>query len=135
MKNRLSHDLQVFENRFKEIIKKVDRFLTQLKRLYLAVVKNCSTFAQKSRIIMILFFKTSTESIIATEINHQPNQEEINELCWLYGNATCLEADTIDGFYVGPRREMVTPWSTNAVEITQNIKSFNSSFSTQAIRR
>ena len=70
---------------------------------------------------MILFFKTSTESIIATEINHQPNQEEINELCWLYGNATCLEADTIDGFYVGPRREMVTPWSTNAVEITQNM--------------
>ena len=47
---------------------------------------------------MILFFKTSTESIIATEINHQPNQEEINELCWLYGNATCLESDTLSGF-------------------------------------
>ena len=70
---------------------------------------------------MILFFKTSTESIIATEINHQPNQEEINELCWLYGNATCLESDTLSGFYVGPRREMITPWSTNAVEITQNM--------------
>jgi len=70
---------------------------------------------------MILFFKTSTESIIATEINHQPNQEEINKLCWLYGNATCLESDTLNGYYVGPRREMITPWSTNAVEITQNM--------------
>ena len=70
---------------------------------------------------MILFFKTSTESIIATEINHQPNQEEINKLCWLYGNATCLESDTLTGYYVGPRREMITPWSTNAVEITQNM--------------
>ncbi len=29
--------------------------------------------------------------------------------------------DKIEGFFVGPRREMVTPWSTNAVEITQNM--------------
>lgn len=27
----------------------------------------------------------------------------------------------MQGFYVGPRREMITPWSTNAVEITQNM--------------
>ena len=70
---------------------------------------------------MILFFKTLNEHVIATEIDHQPNQEEINELCWLYGNATCLSVDTLEGFYVGPRREMITPWSTNAVEITQNM--------------
>ncbi len=31
------------------------------------------------------------------------------------------ESDSLSGFFVGPRREMVTPWSTNAVEITQNI--------------
>lgn len=70
---------------------------------------------------MILFFKTQKENVIATEIDHQPNQEEVNELCWLYGDAACLEADKLDGFFIGPRREMITPWSTNAVEITQNM--------------
>ena len=70
---------------------------------------------------MVLFFKTPSDHVIATEINHQPNQDEINELCWLYGNATPVEAETMDGYYVGPRREMITPWSTNAVEITQNM--------------
>ena len=70
---------------------------------------------------MILFFKTQNEHVIATEIDHQPNPEEVNELCWLYGDASFLQCDTLEGYYVGPRREMVTPWSTNAVEITQNM--------------
>jgi phosphoribosylformylglycinamidine synthase len=30
-------------------------------------------------------------------------------------------AETINGKYIGPRREMITPWSTNAVEISQNM--------------
>jgi len=54
-------------------------------------------------------------------VDHQLNQDEVKELCWLYGDATLMDAQTLDGFYVGPRREMVTPWSTNAVEITQNM--------------
>ena len=70
---------------------------------------------------MIFFFQTKADSIIATEINHTPNQEEIDALCWLYGDATPVENTSLEGFYVGPRREMVTPWSTNAVEITQNM--------------
>lgn len=59
--------------------------------------------------------------MIATEIDHKPSQDEINELCWLYGDATLEDAQQLQGFYVGPRREMITPWSTNAVEITQNM--------------
>jgi phosphoribosylformylglycinamidine synthase len=75
---------------------------------------------------MILFFKTPTKSIIATEADHQLNVQEIEELCWLYGGAELLASagkaqTTVEGFFVGPRREMVTPWSTNAVEITQNM--------------
>ena len=50
---------------------------------------------------MILFFRTSQKSIIATQVDHQLNQDEINELCWLYGNAAVEQ--------------------TNAVEITQNM--------------
>ncbi|MBR4368044.1 MAG: phosphoribosylformylglycinamidine synthase [Prevotella sp.] len=70
---------------------------------------------------MILFFKTPQESVIATEVDHQLSKDEIRELCWLYGDAECLDAETMSGYFVGPRREMVTPWSTNAVEITQNM--------------
>ncbi|MBO5187635.1 MAG: phosphoribosylformylglycinamidine synthase [Prevotella sp.] len=70
---------------------------------------------------MILFFKTPQKSIIATEANHRLNNDEISELCWLYGNAEPVNADSMNGFFIGPRREMITPWSTNAVEITQNM--------------
>ena len=70
---------------------------------------------------MILFFLTQNKSVIATEVDHQLNNDEVNKLCWLYGDATLLDATTVKGSFVGPRREMVTPWSTNAVEITQNM--------------
>ena len=70
---------------------------------------------------MILFFKTPSGSVIATEVDHQLSQEEVKELCWLYGDATLIDTDHIDGYFAGPRREMITPWSTNAVEITQNM--------------
>ena len=70
---------------------------------------------------MIRFFQTPQKSVIATEIDHALSEQEIKELTWLYGEATLLDAEQLDGFFVGPRREMVTPWSTNAVEITQNM--------------
>lgn len=67
------------------------------------------------------FFRTPSQSVIATEADHQLNNEEIKELCWLYGDATLVEDNCLSGYFVGPRREMITPWSTNAVEITQNM--------------
>lgn len=70
---------------------------------------------------MILFFRTPSKSVIATEVDHQLNNDEIKELCWLYGDATLVEDNSLSGYFVGPRREMITPWSTNAVEITQNM--------------
>ena len=70
---------------------------------------------------MILFFKTPQKSVIATQTDHQLKENEIKELCWLYGEATLLSDEVLTGYFIGPRREMVTPWSTNAVEITQNM--------------
>jgi phosphoribosylformylglycinamidine synthase len=70
---------------------------------------------------MIYFFRTPGKSVIATAANHSFTPEEIAELCWLYGDATLEEGESLEGYYIGPRREMVTPWSTNAVEITQNM--------------
>ena len=70
---------------------------------------------------MIRFFQTPQQTVIATEVNHALSDQEIKELSWLYGEATLLEDEQLTGYFVGPRREMVTPWSTNAVEITQNM--------------
>ena len=70
---------------------------------------------------MIRFFQTPQKTVIATEVDHALNEQEINELNWLYGDAQLLDAEQLEGYFVGPRREMVTPWSTNAVEITQNM--------------
>ena len=69
----------------------------------------------------ISFFRTPGGSVIATEADHRLNAEEIEKLCWLYGDATVETEDGLKGCFVGPRREMITPWSTNAVEITQNM--------------
>jgi len=70
---------------------------------------------------MISFFKTAGSSVIAIEHDHELEQAEIEALCWLCGDAEKMELPRIEGWFVGPRREMITPWSTNAVEITQNM--------------
>ena len=70
---------------------------------------------------MIQFFKTPTGSVIAVEVKETLSKENSDALCWLFGNAKPIESDVVEGFFIGPRREMVTPWSTNAVEITQNM--------------
>ncbi len=71
--------------------------------------------------MVITFFKTKGGSIIATACDHALTPAEIEKLCWLYGEAAVEESEKMDGYFVGPRREMITPWSTNAVEITQNM--------------
>ena len=59
--------------------------------------------------------------MIATECNQELNAEDVKKLCWLYSDATVENEDNLKGWFIGPRREMITPWSTNAVEITQNM--------------
>ena len=70
---------------------------------------------------MITFFKTSSQSIVAVEAK-QPLREEYQErLLWLFGNAQAIASPELNARFIGPRREMITPWSTCAVEITQNM--------------
>ena len=70
---------------------------------------------------MINFFKTTTGSIIALESDHKLDNNEIEKLQWLFSGASLLNTGSLDGKFIGPRKEMITPWSTNAVEITQNM--------------
>jgi phosphoribosylformylglycinamidine synthase len=46
-------------------------------------------------------------------------QEDSKKLFWLFGNQPQINEASIDAFFIGPRAAMITPWSTNAVEITQ----------------
>lgn len=70
---------------------------------------------------MILFFRTPSKSVIAVESNQPLISDDSNKLCWLFGEAVTESEENLKGYFVGPRREMITPWSTNAVEITQNM--------------
>lgn len=70
---------------------------------------------------MIQFFQSSDKTVLAVETSHTFSKNDIEKLIWLFSGATPVEANVVKGRFVGPRREMVTPWSTNAVEITQNM--------------
>ena len=70
---------------------------------------------------MIVFFKTPANTILAVDTEMNFVAEDANKLCWLFDNAEILSETEISGEFIGPRREMITPWSTNAVEITQNM--------------
>ena len=75
---------------------------------------------------MIHFFGNETATLFAVQSQNELSVETVSKLNWLF-NASLLVDDqnktqaSIDAFFVGPRAAMITPWSTNAVEITQNM--------------
>jgi len=70
---------------------------------------------------MIIFFKTESTHYFAVSIDKRPDYETIKKFKWVFGDAQFIDEKQIDGQFVGPRQVMITPWSTNAVEITQNM--------------
>ena len=79
---------------------------------------------------MILFFKSggsletsraSARKIFAVQTIQEINEADLLKLCWLFGNAKLHSENVIEGKFLGPRAAMISPWSTNAVEITQNM--------------
>ncbi len=69
---------------------------------------------------MIHFFG-NTNKVYAVQTSKEITQEDTLKLNWLFGNQPKINEASIDAFFIGPRAAMVTPWSTNAVEITQNM--------------
>ncbi|MFD1294168.1 phosphoribosylformylglycinamidine synthase [Lutibacter holmesii] len=70
---------------------------------------------------MIQFFGNENSTIYAVQTSKELSQENTLKLNWLFGNKEKLAQASIDAFFIGPRAAMITPWSTNAVEITQNM--------------
>ncbi|WP_299390391.1 phosphoribosylformylglycinamidine synthase [uncultured Gelidibacter sp.] len=70
---------------------------------------------------MIHFFGNASSKLFAVQTTKELDAETIAKLVWLFGNQPKIEQASLDAFFVGPRAAMITPWSTNAVEITQNM--------------
>ena len=70
---------------------------------------------------MIHFFGNSNSKVFALQSSTDLSEATISKLTWLFGNAPKINTASLDAFFVGPRAAMITPWSTNAVEITQNM--------------
>ena len=70
---------------------------------------------------MILFFGDSLIQVFAVKCDSVLPSSQINKLSWLFGDQPLIKSESILNEFYGPRSTMVTPWSTNAVEITQNM--------------
>ncbi|MFT6755554.1 MAG: phosphoribosylformylglycinamidine synthase [Urechidicola sp.] len=70
---------------------------------------------------MIHFFGNQNSKVFAVQETKELSTETINKLTWLFGNQPKINTASLDAFFIGPRAAMITPWSTNAVEITQNM--------------
>ena len=75
---------------------------------------------------MIHFFENQSKTVYAVQTQNTLSEvgmsaQDISKLNWLFADSTKIEKSVLTDFFVGPRATMVTPWSTNAVEITQNM--------------
>ena len=70
---------------------------------------------------MILFYRGYAGKYYVVECIEKLDNSDLKKLKWLFGQAHFIDTKALTGFFIGPRKEMVTPWSTNAVEITQNM--------------
>jgi phosphoribosylformylglycinamidine synthase len=70
---------------------------------------------------MIVFYTLGQDKVYALQYATAPKSDDRQKLIWLLGGAQFIEKEQITGFFTGPRCEMVSPWSTNAVEITRNM--------------
>ena len=70
---------------------------------------------------MIHFFGDLTTKVFAVQTTAEISKQSNQKLQWLFGNTPQIKQSAIADFFIGPRASMITPWSTNAVEITQNM--------------
>ncbi|MBT8232868.1 MAG: phosphoribosylformylglycinamidine synthase [Bacteroidia bacterium] len=70
---------------------------------------------------MILFFGSPQNEVFAVQVNQVLSESDTHKLSWLFGKQPKIDSGKIEHIYIGPRAAMITPWSTNAVEITRNM--------------
>ncbi len=70
---------------------------------------------------MIHFFGHPNSKIFTVQSSNELSPSTSQKLAWLFGDVPKIDSLEITGFFIGPRAAMISPWSTNAVEITQNM--------------
>jgi len=70
---------------------------------------------------MIYFFGNLSSSVYAVKSLKKLKESSLDKLIWLFSGKTLIIKKKIKGNFIGPRSTMVTPWSTNAVEMAQNM--------------
>ena len=70
---------------------------------------------------MVSFFESSEKNIFAVQSNKPISELHCNKLQWLFGNSKKLKEKSIVNNFIGPRSSMISPWSTNAVEMCENM--------------
>ncbi len=70
---------------------------------------------------MIFFYHIRQKQYFVVHSLKELTGQDHQKLEWLFGGARQIQEEEIKGTFLGPRKEMITPWSTNAVEITQNM--------------
>ena len=70
---------------------------------------------------MIYFFGNPSSNVFVVQSYKKIKESSIDTLKWLFRGKTLLPRKRIKGSFIGPRSTMVTPWSTNAVEMAQNM--------------
>ena len=70
---------------------------------------------------MLLFFGKKKTKIFVVQTNTDHTAINIKKLEWLFGEVPFINSREIKGSFIGPRPSMISPLSTNAVEITQNM--------------
>ena len=69
---------------------------------------------------MILYFKDKFETIFAVDSSIELNEIDLKKLEWLFV-AKHINKSSINSNFIGPKKTMISPWSTNAVEISENM--------------
>lgn len=70
---------------------------------------------------MIHFFGDVKKIVFTVQTSAAISTQNIKKLKWLFGNQPKIKESVLTDFFIGPRATMITPWSTNAVEISQNM--------------
>ena len=69
---------------------------------------------------MIQFFQKTPDAVIAVGVSEPLEEKDIKKLNWLFSGAELVASKSISGKFIGPRKEMISPWSTNASDIAHN---------------
>lgn len=70
---------------------------------------------------MIYFYHLKSKHFFLVQSESNLSKKDHEKLKWLFDGAEKHDGDMVSAFFVGPRKEMITPWSTNAAEICMNM--------------